>query len=606
MRAPRVLIALTALIACAGAPADDHHISDAGSSGIALIADQLDRREAPALELVCRVATLSTAEVATPLGRFTELTIPGFATRDVIGAPALPVLTRLVEVPFGADVAATVVASRRVTTSLAALAAHAPIMPRQPPHPKDGSAVPFAYERSAYRMDGRGRDPVVQVEEVGVLRDARLVLLRVSPISYDPVGGRLEVLTEVRIRLTARSVDLSRTARIKRRYGSRSFAELAGVLRPASLRPRSSLDARGDPGYLIVADRMFESALAPFVAWKASRGFRVTTAFTDVIGRSPERIQSYVRARYEHPTADAPAPSFLLLVGDHEQVPAFAGKTGEHITDLYYGAMTPGDAIPDILVGRFSAFKVEQLVAQVEKTIAYERSAPSDASVLKSSALIAGWDSGHAVEWGWPQIQYAARNVLGVAQGFTGTRTFLSSGPNQNVPGIKNLLSRGCALVNYTAHGSQQRWSDPQFSVFDVDELRNDGRYPLVIANCCLTGGFQLDTCLGEAWLRAPRRGAIGYIGASDNTMWDEDLWWAIGTYPILHPNPSGAPPERSQVAGGAFNAAFPGGTLTSAAIMLAGNLSVEQSTTSKKLYYWEVYHLLGDPSLTPRLRGRP
>lgn len=272
MRAPRVLIALTALIACAGAPAADHRLSDAGSSGIALIADRLDRREDPALELVCRVTTLSTAEVDTPLGRFTELTIPGFATRDVIGAPALPVVTRLVEVPFGADVAATVVASRRVTTSLAALAAHAPIMPRQPPHPKDGSAVPFAFERSAYRMDGRGRDPVVQVEEVGVLRDARLVLLRVSPISYDPLGGRLEVLTEVRIRLTARNVDLSRTARIKRQYGSRSFAALAGVLRPATLRASGPLDAPGDPGYLIVADRMFESALAPFVAWKTSFG----------------------------------------------------------------------------------------------------------------------------------------------------------------------------------------------------------------------------------------------------------------------------------------------------------------------------------------------
>ena len=48
----------------------------------------------------------------------------------------------------------------------------------------------------------------------------------------------------------------------------------------------------------------------------------------------------------------------------------------------------------------------------------------------------------------------------------------------------------------------------------------------------------------------------------------------------------------------GAYDAVFTGGFVSNAAMILAGNLAVEESSTSRKKYYWEVYHLMGDPSL--------
>jgi hypothetical protein len=42
----------------------------------------------------------------------------------------------------------------------------------------------------------------------------------------------------------------------------------------------------------------------------------------------------------------------------------------------------------------------------------------------------------------------------------------------------------------------------------------------------------------------------------------------------------------------------FDGKYPTAGGMMLAGNLAVEESNTSRKLYYWEVYHLLGDPAV--------
>ena len=49
-----------------------------------------------------------------------------------------------------------------------------------------------------------------------------------------------------------------------------------------------------------------------------------------------------------------------------------------------------------------------------------------------------------------------------------------------------------------------------------------------MIGNACLTSSYQ-STCFGEELLRAANKGAIGYIGASNSSYWDEDYWWGCG-----------------------------------------------------------------------------
>ena len=46
---------------------------------------------------------------------------------------------------------------------------------------------------------------------------------------------------------------------------------------------------------------------------------------------------------------------------------------------------------------------------------------------------------------------------------------------------------------------------------------------------CCQSNKFDEPTCFGEKLLRANNKGAVGYIGGSNNTYWDEDYWWAVG-----------------------------------------------------------------------------
>lgn len=137
-------------------------------------------------------------------------------------------------------------------------------------------------------------------------------------------------------------------------------------------------------------------------------------------------------------------------------------------------------------------------------------------------------------------------------------------------------------------------------SISDIKSYNNYGKYPLVIGNCCLTGSFQVSECFGEAWLRAENKGAIGYIGGSNSTYWDEDLWWGNGAYTIAHPNSSGAAPQKENTGTGCYDFLFTK-QASNAAIMKIGNLAVQEAGASRAKYYWEVYHLFGDPSVIMR-----
>lgn len=571
---------------------------DSKPSQISIVEDRMVDRAAPSLNLECHVAKLTATVVDTPKGKFAQLTIPAFQATNVAGAPQLPRMNRLIEVPMGAELQVRVLSHETQEYSLRDAGIMYPIMPCQPSHPKDGSVVPFAYDSSAYAQKGYSRTDLVKVVDLGMLRNFRLALLEVAPVAYDPATERIEVYNNIQIELSLVGANLTETARIQNLHFSPYFNWIQGrILSSASLQNLR----RGLPPfamtYVIVADRMFQNDLAPFIAWKTQKGFQVTVGYTDEIGKTTADIQKYIHGLYNNATEENRAPSFVLFVGDYEQVTSFKGKTGSHISDLYYATVT-ADYLPDIYTGRFSARNSAELLPQIEKTLQYEKYEMPDPSFLKNAVMVAGWDSSHAVEWGWPQIKYGVQYFFNEAHGIPNVSVFLSAGSQQNATQIRNLVSAGTAYLNYTAHGSSTSWADPSFSQANIDSLMNQGRYPLVVGNCCLTNKFEVATCFGESWLRVKDKGAIGYIGGSNSTYWDEDLWWGNGNYPIVHPNSTGAAPDQSVTGKGAYEYMFTSSIFSNDAMIVAGNLAVEESNSPRKLYYWEVYHIMGDPAL--------
>jgi hypothetical protein len=84
----------------------------------------------------------------------------------------------------------------------------------------------------------------------------------------------------------------------------------------------------------------------------------------------------------------------------------------------------------------------------------------------------------------------------------------------------------GIGYINYTAHGDVTNWSNPSFTISNVNSLQNTNKYCFTVGNCCLTNKFDTAVCFGEAWLRANIKGAVVYIGGTNLPYWDEDYYW--------------------------------------------------------------------------------
>ncbi len=121
---------------------------------------------------------------------------------------------------------------------------------------------------------------------------------------------------------------------------------------------------------------------------------------------------------------------------------------------------------------------------------------------------------------------------------------------------------------------------------------------PLVIGNCCNPGAFHLN-CFGETIVRVEEKGALSFIGATNVTYWDEDLWWAVG-FNEISPNPVYDPESLGFYDRWFHDHGEPIAEwfITQGQFSAAGNLAVTESGSSLSDYYWETYHLLGDPSV--------
>ncbi len=170
---------------------------------------------------------------------------------------------------------------------------------------------------------------------------------------------------------------------------------------------------------------------------------------------------------------------------------------------------------------------------------------------------------------------------------------------------IISKISSGLGFANYTAHCDQNGWADPSFTIPNIPGLANTDEYPLMIGNCCLSNKFEVNDCFGEEILYAPKKGAIGYIGGSNSTYWDEDFWWGVGLSSLSITAANAQNHNYSNTDRGTYDGMWhthgePEAYwyITAAEMIHCGNLSVESSSSSLKKYYWEIYHLMGDPSL--------
>ncbi len=558
------------------------------------------------------VGQIEAMDVKTKGGDFTRLIIPGYHTSKEVGQPELPKMNRLINVPLGAGASVVIDRVNTRTIKLADYGITNLVMPAQPTVSKsaDIENLEFHYDTAAYQVNvAKAAAQQVSVTDMGTMRAMQMARLEVAPVEYLPLSGELRITESIDFRVVFDGQDEKAADDLYAATYSPFFTHLYDQIAGNEDMGKNFQDNYPDRvadqvTMVIVTPPAFASQLSDFVAWKTERGFKVITAVTGTpeVGTTTSSIQSYLHGLYNDATVENPAPSFVIFVGDVEQMPTF--QMSGDATDQPYCAVD-GDLVPDMLYGRFSATNPSQLQAILDKTMMYDQYTMPDPSYLDEVVMIAGVDSGYAPSHGNGQINYGTEHYFNEAHGIT-SHTYLYPASNGgSVPGeVVGYASHGVGFINYTAHGSQTSWSDPSFTQSNINSLDNEGKYLLAIGNCCLTSTYDYGECFGETWLRAENKGAIGYIGGSNSTYWDEDYWWGVGFHSSSQINGTAYPVESTGI--GAYDGLFhehgeieDQHYVTNDAIVFAGNLAVMESGSTRTTYYWNIYNLMGDPSIS-------
>ena len=564
--------------------------------------------------LVNHLSDINALKVQTKIGDFVKLVVPGYGEHASSGNAELPVIEKLINIPLGSEVVVKILNTEEKVIALSDYDISEKVFPSQPSISKGDNAAeaPFYFNNDYYIENKFHTHETITIERLGNMRGQQLARLSVAPFTYNPVTNELKIITKLEVKVLFKNIDLEGHKLNKEKYYSPEFESLYKKALNY-MEPDLSKDVitTYPVKYVIISDPAFQNALQPLIDWKTKKGFMVVEGYTNdpLVGNTTSSIHNFLKNMYDNATANDPAPTYLLIVGDDAQVPSFSTALNyNHITDMYYCEFDGGgDFYPEMYYGRFSATIPEEVEIQVHKTLTHEQYTFSNPSFLDEIVLVAGDDNTFAVTHGNGQINYGTDNYFNVSHGLTihnylwGSGSPITSDDPAASGAIISNISEGVGFANYTAHCGSSGWSDPSFETSDIPGLQNIDEFGVLIGNCCQSNKFDVNVCFGEALLRADEKGAVGYIGGSNNTYWDEDFWWAVGNGSIsANPTYSGTDlgvydclmHENGELESDWF--------ITQGQMIHSGNLAVTQAGAQLEQYYWEIYHVMGDPSLMP------
>lgn len=548
--------------------------------------------------------SIESEKVSTEKGVFSTISLGNSIPGGNIGEPQVPVNRELIAVPFGATPVVTI---KNYTVNEYNLADYGieRIYPQQPSVSKSAKEVKFCYNDAAYATRGYDNRPIAEVTVMGTMRGIQVGALQINALRYDAVANTIRVYNDIEVEVSFENADLELTERTLVNTYSPYFRTVYASL----FNNRAINDIYDDHPdlwsvpvrVLVIANRMFESAMQPWLTWKTEKGFYMDVNYTDEIGTTASAIKQFIVNKYNEGLAAGQTPTWVVIIGDKDQVPASqTGSATQKVTDLYYYAVAGGssDYFGDMFHCRFPCETVQEFQNAINKSLMYEQYTMPDPTYLDNVLLVAGWDSGWNPQVGKPTIQYAMNYYYNAAHGFANVYNFLQQPYNNPYASINT----GVNFVNYTAHGGETGWSDPSLSVSDVNTFTNNGKYFLAMGNCCLAADWgYASKCFGEAMLIAENKGAYAYIGSCPYTYWWEDYYFGVGAT-----HTSSAMPTYEESTMGVYDATFRDDFNSVSAIPFVGNVAVcyahangYQGSVSDQ-YYWECYHVLGDGTVCP------
>lgn len=465
-----------------------------------------------------------------PDGRtYQQIEIPGLGSFDETGAPDLPVLRFDLAVPTNAQQTALAVELIDVRSFPDFL-----IWPQVVPELDHEEGVPERFVLDQKIYDSQGFWPAADGREASRvtprLRSIPAAQGEVWPIRWNPVSRELRMATHARytVRHSGERLKLEPMTRERGRLAELTFLNWDAVRQDFPIQYLFY-----DAEFLILYPNAgYADELAPFVAQKRARGFRVKERTLDQIGSTCEQIRSAIAA-WE---AAVPAwrDAYALLVGDVDKIPLCTSPTGDPTDDLY-GSPSGDDLSEEVYVGRLSVDNEADAANQIAKILAYE----DHPSLFCCYDRVGLW----AHKEGAPGKYVGAHETVrtasyGVPPVFSTYYGHLAGVTDSDING---RVDSGVGVLAYRGHGSEDAtgtgWNQANeyYDSGDATSLANPvARSPVVWSFACSNAHLSTNDSISEIWMRQPNRGAVSYYGAtvpsstSQNHVLDQWMFKAV------------------------------------------------------------------------------
>lgn len=517
-----------------------------------------------------------------------EISISAVTLPNAAGCPNLPVESRMMAIPQGANATLRVVSMESETLHNVNIAPALRIQSEN-----DEPDMNYVKDMTVY-----GKNALYPVEpfEIGesYIRGVEAVTVSITPFQYNPVTKELVIYTHVEL-----AVDFE--------GGNGHFGEdrlrspywdpiLAAELLNYDQLPVIDYEARmqqwlrGDADgaeYLIVTPN--NDAWAEYA--NQLKNYRLRQGIlTEVIrldempANNTSQLKTWFHNAYN--TWEI-APVAVCLLGDHgtnmgQYIPAETvshpsqSSGGSCITDNRYADVS-GDNLPDMVFSRLVAETPAQLPVFVGKQIEYEYSNPNmDPSFYTSPITALGWqderwfqicsevfggymrNKGYTPQrinciysgspgnsWSSNQNTYMVVNYFGpngtgyIPQSPSELGGWTGGTPEQ----VVNAVNQGTFWVQHRDHGLETGWGEPAVRNSHVQQMNNIDKLPFVMSINCQTGKFDYNSgdCFCEAWMRrtysGQNAGAVGVLCPTEVSYSFVNDAYVWGVYDLFDPD---------------------------------------------------------------------
>lgn len=441
------------------------------------------------------------------------------------GAPALPLFHETIQLPSTGNPEIEITFDEMTIFENVLVAPSKGVIKRNVEPGSIGYSFSSVYSTNAFYPAN-----IADMKTPFIWRSMRGVVVEVSPYQYNPVTKQLIVYKNIHVKLKTNS----EIPGVNEFYGT-ADPVMQAFQQKFVLNPKSEkYTPKEESGsMLVITAPALTEEIEPLINWKNQKGIRTQLVSTATTGTTDTDVRAYILNYYSaHPEL-----TYVLLVGDHDDIPAhtYGMSGGENLfSDSYYGQMTGGDYYPELFVGRFSGTDAD-ITTMVSRTLEYEKNPMTGDWMEKAIGL--GSDEGDGIgddgEPDWEHLRNIRTVLMNygyseVSEFYDGSHGGEDASGSPNSGTILPVVNSGIGLFNYTGHGDVNLCVTGNFQSTHINQATNNGKYPFVISVACNNGTFTSGTCISEAWTRATENGtpsgAIGAAGSSILMAWAQPM----------------------------------------------------------------------------------